>query len=104
MEGQEEQTTSTHLTKRKVLCTVTFLYTMKGVVNARQPKSDTVFAYIEEGATNKDCVAVFAPKGVKKELCIIHEVIVLPVQTVFAGEVEEAEEKKLLHRTHRSKL
>jgi len=68
--------------KEKTLCTITFLYTMKGAVNAKHPKSDTVFAWIQEGCTNKDCVVLFNPKGVEKRLCIIHEIIVLPVETV----------------------
>lgn len=68
--------------KEKTLCTITFLYTMKGAINAKHPKSDSVFAWIEEGCTNKDCVSLFDPKGVNKGMCIVHEVIVLPIPTV----------------------
>lgn len=68
--------------KEKTLCTITFIYTMKGVVNAKHPKTDSVFAWIEEGCTNKDCVQLFAPKGVEKSMCIISDIIVLPIPTV----------------------
>lgn len=68
--------------KEKTLCTVTFLYTMKGVVNAKEDKKETVFAWVEEGTTNKDCVSLFNPPNVNKGMCIIHEIIVLPIQTV----------------------
>jgi hypothetical protein len=68
--------------KEKTLCTITFLYTMKGVVNAKHPKSETVFAWVDEGTTNKDCVSVFNPVGVNKGMCIISDIIVLPIPTV----------------------
>lgn len=68
--------------KQKTLCTITFLYTMKGAINAKHPKSDSVFAWVEEGCTNKDCVVLFDPKGVNKGMCIVHEVIVLPIPIV----------------------
>ena len=68
--------------KEKTLCTITFLYTIKGTANAER-KKETIFAWIEEGSTNKDCVQLFEPKGsIKKQNCIIHEVIALPIQTV----------------------
>lgn len=68
--------------KEKTLCTITFIYTLKETPNAT-PKKDTVFAWIEDGCTNKDCVVLFEPKGsIVKANCIIHDIIVLPIETV----------------------
>jgi hypothetical protein len=55
---------------------------MKGVINAKHPKKETVFTWIEEGSTNKDCVFLFDPPGVEKGNCIINEVLVFPIPTV----------------------
>jgi len=71
--------------KEKTLCTITFIYTTKGVVDTKKPKNETVFAWIEDGCTNTDCVELFHPTTVKRELCIIQEIIVLPIPTVTHG-------------------
>jgi len=68
--------------KAKTLCTITFIYTTKGVIDTKKPKKETVFAWIEEGCTNTDCVELFRPTTVKREHCIIQEIIVLPIPTV----------------------
>ena len=72
--------------KDKTLCTITFIYTTKGVIDTKKPKKETVFAWIEDGCTNKDCVVLFEPTTVKREHCIIQDIIVLHIPTVTHGE------------------
>lgn len=67
------------------LCSVTFLYDVKGVYGAGNNKRDTVFAWIEEGATSHDCVtALFDPPGVGKGQCTVKDVLVMVIPTVEA--------------------
>lgn len=67
----------------KSLCTITFIYDVKGIIGAGKNKSDTVFAWVEEGASNHDCVSVFNPPNIGKGQCTITNIIVFPIPTVF---------------------
>ncbi len=67
---------------KKRLCTITFLYKMKGVIGSDRPKKETVFAWVENGTTTHDCVKLFKPAGVNVSLCIVTDVIVIDIKTV----------------------
>lgn len=72
------------------LCTVTFIYDIKGVIGAGKNKTDTVFAWIEDGVTNHDCVSpLFEPPGIGKGQCSIKDIIVMVIPTVTAKANDE---------------
>lgn len=64
------------------LCTVTFLYDVKGIIGAGKNKRDTVFAWVADASTSHDCVVLFNPPGIGKGKCTIKEITVLPIPTV----------------------
>jgi len=64
------------------LCTVTFIYSAKGIIGGGKDKTDTVFAWIADATTKHDCVFLFNPPGIGKGQCTIKEVIVVPIATV----------------------
>lgn len=67
----------------KTLCTVTFLYTVKGIATFGKEQKQTVFAFIEDGVmTNELVPPLFNPPNSDKAQCKIHDVIVLPITTV----------------------
>lgn len=71
-----------YLPKKKRLCTITFLYKMKGVIGSDRPKKETVFAWVENGTTTHDCVKLFSPAGVNISMCIVTDVIVIDIKTI----------------------
>lgn len=72
--------------KEKTLCTITFIYNTKGVYGAGKGKSETIFAWIERDSTTHECAKLFKPAGIDVSRCVITDVIVLPIQTVYHEE------------------
>lgn len=64
------------------LCTVHFTYDTKGIYGAGKNKKDSVFAWVEPDATERDCLKLFSPPGVDITNCVVTRVIVVPVSTV----------------------
>ena len=69
---------------KKTLCTVTFIYNLKGVIGSAKDKTHTEFAWIVDGSNTHDCADIFNPVGINKANCTITNVIVLPIKTVYA--------------------
>lgn len=64
------------------LCTITFIFDVKGVIGSGKNKTDTIFAWIEDGASNHDCVEFFNPPNIGKGQCVIKDIIVMKIPTV----------------------
>jgi hypothetical protein len=77
----------------KKLCTVTFLYTVKGVAFADKEYKETVFAWLTDGITTVDCVnQLFYPPNLQRGNCIVKDVVIFAIPTV----IKEAEPTKII--------
>ncbi len=67
---------------QKTLCTVTFIYDLKGVIGSGKDKTETIFAWVENGTSTYDCIELFKEGIENRANYTIRNVIVLPIKTV----------------------
>lgn len=65
------------------LCIVHFVYDLKGVIGSGKNKTESVFAWVQDGCNTHDCLPLFNPPGISKSNCTVREILVTPVQTVI---------------------
>lgn len=70
------------------LCTVTFLYDVKGIIGSGKNKIETVLAWVPDTKTH-DCAQLFNPPGIGKGVCTIKEIIVYKIPTVTPKKEDE---------------